>query len=82
LIDSFLDLSASFINFYSIYHSSKPADKEHKYGHEKAEAIAALFQTFIIITTSLFLIFKALKRLNSNIILQQLDKGIFIMIIS
>jgi len=81
-IDSFLDLSASFINFYSIYHSSKPADEEHKYGHEKAEAIAALFQTFIIITTSLFLIFEALKRLNSIIILQQLDKGIFVMIIS
>jgi len=81
-IDSFVDLSASIINYFSIYHSSKPADEEHKYGHEKAEAIAALFQGFIIITTSLFLIFEALKRLNSNTILQQLDKGIIIMIIS
>lgn len=81
-IDSFLDLSASFINFFSIYHSSRPADDEHKYGHEKAEAIAALFQGFIIITTSLFLIFEALKRLNSNIVLEQLDKGIVVMLIS
>jgi len=81
-IDSFLDLSASIINFFSIYHSSRPADEEHKYGHEKAEAIAALFQGFIIITTSLFLIFEALKRLNTKIILDQLDKGIIIMIIS
>lgn len=81
-IDSFLDLSASVINFFSIYHSSKPADEDHKYGHEKAEAIAALFQGFIIITSSLFLVFEALKRLNKNIILDQLDKGILVMIIS
>ncbi len=81
-IDSFLDLSASFINFFSIYHSSRPADEEHKYGHEKAEAIAALFQGFIIITTSLFLISEALKRLNTNVVLDQLDKGIIVMIFS
>lgn len=81
-IDSFLDLSASVINFFSIYHSSKPADEDHKYGHEKAEAIAALFQGIIIITSSLFLVFEALKRLNKNIILDQLDKGIVVMIIS
>ncbi len=81
-IDSFLDLSASIINFFSIYHSSRPADEEHKYGHEKAEAIAALFQGFIIITTSLYLILEAIKRLNSEIILEQLDKGIVVMIIS
>lgn len=81
-IDSFLDLSASIINFFSIYHSSRPADDEHKYGHEKAEAIAALFQGFIIITTSLFLVFEAIKRLNKDIILDQLDKGIAVMIIS
>ena len=81
-IDSFLDLSASFINFFSIYHSSRPADEEHKYGHEKAEAIAGLFQGFIIITTSLYLIIEALKRFRTDIILEQLNVGIFIMIIS
>ena len=81
-IDSFLDLSASFINFFSIYHSSKPADDEHKYGHEKAEAIAGLFQGFIIITTSLYLIIEAIKRFRTEIILEQLNDGIFIMIIS
>ena len=81
-IDSFLDLSASFINFFSIYHSSKPADEEHKYGHEKAEAIAGLFQGFIIITTSLYLILEAVKRLRTEVVLEQLNGGIFVMIIS
>lgn len=81
-IDSFLDLSASFINFFSIYHSSRPADEEHKYGHEKAEAIASLFQGFIIITTSLFLIFEAIKRLNLEVVLEKINEGIIVMIVS
>jgi cation diffusion facilitator family transporter len=81
-VDSFLDLSASVINYYSIYHSSRPADKEHRYGHEKAEAIAGLFQSFIIITSTFFLIFESIKRLNTTVVIQKLDKGIAIMLIS
>jgi len=81
-VDSFLDLSASVINYYSIHHSSRPADKEHRYGHEKAEAIAGLFQSFIIIASTFFLIFEAIERLNTNVLIQKLDKGIAIMLIS
>lgn len=81
-VDSFLDLSASVINYYSIHQSSRPADKEHRYGHEKAEAIAGLFQSFIIITSTFFLIFESIKRLNTTVVIQKLDKGIAIMLIS
>ncbi|MGI9553738.1 MAG: cation diffusion facilitator family transporter [Thermodesulfobacteriota bacterium] len=81
-VDSFLDLSASTINYFSISHSVRPADEEHKYGHEKAEGIAGLVQSLIIIISSIYLIYESIKRLGSETLLTSLDKGIIVMVIS
>ncbi|MGI9534637.1 MAG: cation diffusion facilitator family transporter [Thermodesulfobacteriota bacterium] len=81
-VDSFLDLSASTINYYSISHAIKPADEEHKYGHEKAEGIAGLIQSIIIILSSFYLVYESLKRFSSENHLSYLDEGITIMVIS
>ncbi|MGI9533567.1 MAG: cation diffusion facilitator family transporter [Thermodesulfobacteriota bacterium] len=81
-VDSFLDLSASIINFFSISHSIRPADEEHKYGHEKAEGIAGLIQSIIIIISSIYLVYESIERLGSDKQLKSLDAGIIVMIIS
>src|SRR3546814_1372701 len=44
LADSGLDLLASVIALYSVRLAAQPADADHRFGHGKAEAIAALFQ--------------------------------------
>lgn len=44
LADSALDLGASLATFVAVRYAATPADQEHRYGHGKAEAFAALFQ--------------------------------------
>ncbi len=56
LLDSVLDFSISAINFFAISHSLTPADHEHRFGHGKAEALAALAQAAIISVSALFLL--------------------------
>src|SRR3546814_5912590 len=48
LADSGLDLLASVIALYSVRLAAQPADADHRFGHGKAEAIAALFQIALI----------------------------------
>jgi ferrous-iron efflux pump FieF len=42
MLDSLLDAGASLVNLYAIGHSLAPADREHRFGHGKAEPLAAL----------------------------------------
>ena len=48
LIDSTLDGLASLINLFAVRHAITPADKEHRFGHGKAEALAGLAQSAFI----------------------------------
>jgi cation diffusion facilitator family transporter len=48
LADSALDLLASLATFFAVRYAAAPADAEHRYGHGKAEAFAALFQAGIV----------------------------------
>jgi ferrous-iron efflux pump FieF len=59
LIDSLLDAFASIINMIAVYHALKPADKEHRFGHGKAESLAALGQALFIGASSLWLLHEA-----------------------
>lgn len=81
-VDSFLDLAASSVNYFSIKKAEKPADKEHRFGHGKAEGLAGIFQSFIVGGSSLYLIYVSVKRLIIKTPLQSLNVGILIMIFS
>src|SRR5512133_1549634 len=48
LADSSLDLVASLIVLLAVRIAAAPADWEHRFGHGKAEALAALVQVIII----------------------------------
>ena len=63
LIDSLLDAAASLINLMAVRHALMPADREHRFGHGKAEPLAALSQTAFIAGSALFLVFEAGHRL-------------------
>ena len=38
LVDSMLDAVASTVNLLAVRHALQPADREHRFGHGKAEA--------------------------------------------
>jgi ferrous-iron efflux pump FieF len=63
LIDSILDSFASILNLIAVRHALTPADREHRFGHGKAEALAGLGQAAFIAGSSIFLIFEALNRI-------------------
>jgi ferrous-iron efflux pump FieF len=63
LVDSMLDLVASGLNLLAVRHALTPADKEHRFGHGKAEALAGLGQAAFIGGSAAFLLFQSLERL-------------------
>ena len=63
LIDSLLDAVASLINLFAVRHALAPADREHRFGHGKAESIAGLGQAAFITGSAVFLLFEAGDRL-------------------
>ncbi len=62
LVDSFLDMLASLINLVAVRHALAPADREHRWGHGKAEPLAALAQAAFISGSAVFLLVEAADR--------------------
>ncbi len=64
---SLSDIFASFLALTSVKISQKPVDKEHPYGHGKAESIAALFISLLLFGISIVLAYRALHAIFLNI---------------
>jgi ferrous-iron efflux pump FieF len=62
LVDSLLDGIASLINLVAVYHASRPADDCHRFGHDKAEALASLGQSIFIALSAFWLLWEAYLR--------------------
>ena len=62
LVDSMLDGLASLVNLVAIRYAMVPADDGHRFGHGKAEPLAALAQTAFITGSGLFVLLEALRR--------------------
>ncbi|CAH1530385.1 Zn(2(+))/Fe(2(+))/Cd(2(+)) exporter [Vibrio owensii] len=62
LIDSMLDIAASVVNLIVVRYSLQPADREHTFGHGKAESLAALAQAMFISGSAVFLILNGIDR--------------------
>ena len=58
-----LDLVASLLTFFAVRVASKPADKEHPYGHGKFENISALAETLLLLGTCVWIVREAWERL-------------------
>jgi cation diffusion facilitator family transporter len=62
-IHSSMDLLASVIAFYSVSISSKPADKEHPYGHGKVENISGVIEGVLIFAAAFLIVKEAVSKL-------------------
>lgn len=63
LIDSSLDVLASIVNLIAVRHALQPADKEHRFGHGKAEALAGMGQAMFIAGSAGLLLLQAVGRI-------------------
>jgi len=80
LIDSLMDVGASLVNLLAVHWSLQPADKDHRFGHGKAEALAGLAQAAFIGGSALFLALHAVDRLVNPAPLSDIGVGIGVML--
>jgi len=62
LADTVLDLVASMATLAGVWVAAQPADEKHRFGHGKAEALAAMFQVVLISISALGLAFRAIEQ--------------------
>ncbi len=82
LVDSLLDAAASLVNLIAVRHAMSPADREHRFGHGKAEPLAVLGQSAFITGSALLLLAEAVRRLISPAAIENPPAGIAVMIFS
>src|SRR6267143_6838734 len=82
LVDSLVDAAASLVTFFAVRHAIVPADREHRFGHGKAEPLAALGQSAFLVGSAVLLMFEAVRRLVSPAPVQDPTAGIAVMVFS
>lgn len=82
LVDSLLDALASIVSLIAVRHALTPADHEHRFGHGKAEALAAMAQSTFIAGSAVLLLFQAGERLIHPRPLAEPQIGIAVMLVS
>ena len=60
---SALDLVAALVTFFAVRFSGKAPDNQHQFGHGKIENLSALFETFLLLITCVWIIYEAVQRL-------------------
>ncbi|HWB50808.1 MAG TPA: cation diffusion facilitator family transporter [Stellaceae bacterium] len=82
LVDSLLDLVAATVNLFAVRQALEPPDREHRFGHGKAEPLAALAQSAFLAGGALLLIFEAIERVVSPSPVMHAGLGIAVMVVS
>lgn len=62
-IQSTVDILMSAIAVVTIGYAARPPDRDHPYGHGKAESLAAAFQMLIVLGSGVFILIEAYRRL-------------------
>jgi len=81
-IHSSMDLAASIIAFFSVRIASKPADKNHPYGHGKMENISGVVEGILIFIAAILIIKEAISKISHPGEINEAYIGIFVMVIS
>ncbi|MBA3669742.1 MAG: cation diffusion facilitator family transporter [Sphingomonas sp.] len=76
LADTALDVVASLTTLAGVRIAAQPADREHRFGHGKAEALVALAQVVLIAVSSVGIAWRAVDRLLSGQQTSAMELGI------
>lgn len=80
LVDSTIDLLASVVTMLGVTKALRPPDHDHRFGHGKAEPLAALAQAAFIIGSSVLLGYEALGRFFHQTLVENISIGYVVMI--
>ena len=82
LADTGLDLLASLVTLFAVRFAAMPADREHRFGHGKAEALGALAQVVLISISAIVIGWRAVDRLLAGAQTAHADYGIAVSIVA
>lgn len=75
-LESLVNLASSALAFYALLLSAKPADREHHYGHAKAELLSAVATGAMILVAALVIFQRAIGDLLHPVALAPLSHGL------
>jgi len=82
LADTGLDLISSVATLAGVWVAGQPADRDHRFGHGKAEALSAMFQAVLIAFSGLALGVHSIGQLFSQERTRAADTGILVSVIA
>jgi ferrous-iron efflux pump FieF len=82
LADTALDLIASLVTLFAVRVAAMPADREHRFGHGKAEALAALAQVVLISISAIAIGWRAGERLIGHERTVNAESGIAVSVVA
>ena len=77
-MESIVNVAAGFIGLYSLHVAAKPRDRDHPYGHGKAEFLSAAIEGTMIMIAGVIIIYKAVAQLIYPVALHKIDLGIWL----
>ncbi len=77
-LESMVNVTAGFIGLYSLHVAARPRDKDHPYGHGKAEFLSAAVEGTLIGVAGVFILYKAVMSFFYPVTIHEVDKGIWL----
>jgi cation diffusion facilitator family transporter len=65
-VHSAADAGAALLTFYAVTVAERPADREHQYGHGKAQHLSALGEAVVLAAVAVFIAIEAFHQLSSG----------------
>ena len=82
LADTALDLIASVATLIGVWFAAQPADAEHRFGHGKAEALAAIVQVMLIAVSAAGIAYRAISQLAGQTETAAAGEGIAVSVVA
>jgi len=76
-LESIVNIAAAGVMLYTLHLASRPPDKEHLYGHGKAEFLAVAFEGAMVLFAAAFIAVEAVSRLFNPVELSRLNFGVW-----
>ena len=77
-LESTVNVATGLIGWYSLWLAAKPRDRNHPYGHGKAEFISSAIEGTLIAIAGILIIYEAIRHLQQPQNIQKLDSGILL----
>jgi cation diffusion facilitator family transporter len=77
-LESIVNVAAGFIGLYSLSVAARPRDRDHPYGHGKAEFLSAAVEGTLILCAGGLILYKAAEHLLFPVAIAAIDRGIFL----